>query len=134
MLHVASREGNSEVVKILLGNGATNLHFEKNNKGEIPLNMAADHEDTLKILIIDFLNFACKSPKFPDPEFQTLLGKGKNLFYLKPQFKNKTLLQYLVDQEMMKEREELLKQEAVFADAGNFVYAKTMKAFATFFF
>ena len=42
-LHLSCQTGNTEVVKILLNNGATKLHLEKNKKGQIPLALASAH-------------------------------------------------------------------------------------------
>ena len=44
VLHLAVEKNCNEVLKVLFGNGATNLHFEKNEKGEIPLTLAAATE------------------------------------------------------------------------------------------
>ena len=63
-----------------------------------------------RIILLDFLNYALKSSKFPSNEFQKQLGSGLQLFCLKRDFDgNKTLLEFLYDQGMIKEREEVIQ-------------------------
>ena len=65
-----------------------------------------------RIILIDFLNYALKSPRFTSNEFQKQLGgiSGLTWFCLKRDFDgNKSLLEFLSDQGMIKEREELIQ-------------------------
>ena len=111
-LHLSCQTGNTEVVKMLLNNGATKLHLEKNKKGQIPLALASAHEEVFRVMIMDFLAFSTTATKSPDfKESVSLFGDGEDLFCLTRNFgtkRNKSLLQYIVDQEMIMEREELL--------------------------
>ena len=62
-----------------------------------------------RTILLDFLNYALKSPKFSSNAFQKQLGSGLKLFCLKRDFDgNKTLLEFLYDQGMIKEREEVI--------------------------
>ena len=68
------------------------------------------NKEMFRIILIDFLNYALKSPKFSSDEFQNQLGSGYDLFCLKKDFEgNKTLLEFLNDQGLVKEREELIQ-------------------------
>ena len=63
-----------------------------------------------RLVLIDFLNYALKSLRFSSNEFQKQLGSGLNLFCLRRDFEgNKTLLEFLSDQGMIKEREEVIQ-------------------------
>ena len=109
-LHIAAESDNYKVVKYLLANGASSTHFMKNSKDQIPLAMAKNNKHIFKAILIDLIEYALKSPKFTSKEFQNQLGSGKNLFCLKRDFDGKkTLLEFLNDQEMFKEREELIQ-------------------------
>ena len=63
-LHIVSNSNNPELVKFFLNNGASSTQFIKNKDGKIPLNLADDSQnlDVFRIILIDFLNFALKTP------------------------------------------------------------------------
>ena len=109
-LRAACFDGRADIVKYLIENGATTTQFTKNNNGMVPLEIARHNKNIFRIILIDFLNYALKSPKFSSSEFQNQLGSGYNLFCLKRDFEgNKTLLEFLNDQGLVKEREELIQ-------------------------
>ena len=109
-LHIASESDNEKVVKYLIENGASSTQFMKNNDGLIPLELARHNKNIFKLILIDFLNYALKTPKLSSNEFQKQLGSGVNLFCLKRDFDgNKTLLEFLNDQGLVKEREEVIQ-------------------------
>ena len=109
-LHVAAGSNNERVLKFLLNNGASATQFLQNRIGQIPLEISKGNKIMFRIILVDFLNYALKSPKFSSDEFQNQLGSGVNLFCLKRDFEgNKTLLEFLNDQGLVKEREELLQ-------------------------
>ena len=88
--------------------GDTPLHIA----GQIPLEVARHNKHIFRIILIDFLNYALKSPKFSSNDFQKqLVGiSGLKLFCLKRDFDgNKTLLEFLYYQGLVKEREELVQ-------------------------
>ena len=110
-LHIAAASDNKEIVNFLIENGASSTQFVKNKAGRIPLEIAR-HDDNLifRIILLDFLDFALKSPRFSSNEFQRQLGSGINLFCLTREFQGKkTLLEYINEQGMIKEREELIQ-------------------------
>ncbi len=109
-LHMAAVSDNETLVKLLLENGASSTQFMKNKDGKIPLELARHNKYIFRTILIDFLNYALKSPKFSSNDFQDQLGSGVNLFCLKRDFEgNKTLLEFLNDQGLVKEREELIQ-------------------------
>ena len=109
-LHIAAASDNEKIVKFLFENGASSTQFVTNKKGQIPLEIARHNKNIFRIVLIDFLNYALKSPKFSSNEFQQQLGIGLDLFCLKRDFDgNKTLFEFLNDQGMIKEREELIQ-------------------------
>ena len=109
-LHIAAASGNDKVVNYLLANGASSTHFMKNKDEQIPLAMAKNNKYIFKIILMDLIEYVLKSPNFKSREFQDQLGNGKNLFCLKRDFDGKkTLLEFLNEQEMFKEREELIQ-------------------------
>ena len=110
LLHVVAETNNEKVLKFLLNNGASATQFTKNNVSKIPLEISRNKKNMFQLILLDFLNYALKSPKFPSNEFQNELGSGYKLFCLKRQFDgNKTLLEFLSDQGMLKEREEVIQ-------------------------
>ena len=103
-LHAAAASDNEKALKFLLSNGASSTQFQQNKKGQTPLEISKHDKYIFKIILIDFLNYALKSPKFSSDEFQNQLGSGVNLFCLKRDFEgNKTLLEFLNDQGLIKE-------------------------------
>ena len=108
-LHIAAASKDEKIVKNLLDNGASYTQFMKNNDGQIPLEVARHNTRIFRIILIDFLNYALKSPQFFSNEFQKELGSELELFCLKRDFDGKTLLEFLNDQGMIKEREELIQ-------------------------
>ena len=109
-LHAAAASDNDKVLKFLLNNGASTTQFLKNKNGQIPLEISKRNKYMFRIILIDFLNYALKSPDFSSDEFQNQLGSGADLFCLKRDFDgNKTLLEFLNDQGLVKEREELVQ-------------------------
>ena len=109
-LHAVAASDNDKALKFLLNNGASSTQFVQNKKGQIPLEISKHNKYMFSIILIDFLNYALKSPKFSSDEFQNQLGSGYNLFCLKRDFEgNKTLLEFLNDQGLVKEREELVQ-------------------------
>ena len=108
-LHVAALSDNEKIVKCLIENGASSTQFMKNNDGQIPLELARHKKNIFKIILLDFLNYALKTPKLSSNEFQKQLGSGNTLFCLKRDLDGKTLFEFLNDQGMIKEREELIQ-------------------------
>ena len=109
-LHAVAESVNDRALKFLLNNGASSTQFVQNKKGQIPLEISKHNKYMFSIILIDFLNYALKSPKFSSDEFQNQLGSGYSLFCLKRDFEgNKTLLEFLNDQGLVKEREELVQ-------------------------
>lgn len=111
-LHLAAASDNETIVKYLLKNGASSTQFMKNNDGLIPLEVSKNNTDIFNIILLDFLNYALKLKEleFSDDAFQDQLGNGSNLFCLKRNFGgNKTLFEFLYDQGLVKEREELIQ-------------------------
>ena len=103
-LHAVAASNDYKALKFLLNNGASTTQFLQNRKGQIPLEISKCNKCIFKIILIDFLNYALKSPKFSSDEFQNQLGSGVNLFCLKRDFEgNKTLLEFLNDQGLIKE-------------------------------
>ncbi len=111
-LHAVAVTNNEKLLKLLLNNGASSTQFLKNKRGQIPLEISKRNKYMFRIILIDFLNYALKSPKFSSNKFQKQLGGigGLKLFCLKRDFDgNKTLLEFLNEQGMIKEREELIQ-------------------------
>ena len=109
-LHIAAASDNDKIVKYLIQNGASSTQFTKNDAGQIPYEVAKHNNYIFRITLIDFLDFALKSSKFSSNEFQKQLGSEVNLFCLKRDFDgNKTLLEFLNDKGMIKEREEVIQ-------------------------
>ena len=109
-LHAVAKTNNEQSLKYLLSNGASTTQFMKNKDGKIPLEISKNNQHMFGIILLDFLNYALKSSKFPSNEFQKQLGSGLQLFCLKRDFDgNKTLLEFLYDQGMIKEREEVIQ-------------------------
>ena len=77
-LHIAAESENEKIVKYLLENGASSTQFVANKAGQIPLEVARHNKFIFRIILIDFLNYALKSPKFSSNEFQKQLGSGIN--------------------------------------------------------
>ena len=109
LLHCAALFNNEHVLKILLDNGATSTHFVKNKRDEIPLDIATRNEKIFRMVVIDFLSFALKAKDFKAEDFQKKLGYGLELFCLRRNRRGVTLLQYISDHGLVKEREELLQ-------------------------
>ena len=94
-LHAVAATNNEKLLKLLLNNGASSTQFLQNKRGQIPLEISKNNKYMFRIILIDFLNYALKSPKFSSDEFQNQLGSGYNLFCLKRDFEgNKTLLEF----------------------------------------
>ena len=108
-LHFAACDSDSKKAKLLLENGASSTHLLRNNREKLPIDLSRKNEDTFRIILIDFLNVAFKTAKFGTEKFQKLLGYEEGLFCLKKDFDNISLLQYIVNQGLTKEREELLE-------------------------
>ena len=109
-LHAVAFTDNDKVLRLLLNNGASSTQFIKNRKGQIPLEVSKHNKYMFRIILIDFLNHALKSPNFSSDEFQDQLGSGINLFCLKRDFDgNRTLFEFLNEQGLVKEREELIQ-------------------------
>ena len=108
-LHLAAVSDNEKIAKYLIENGASSTQFMKNNDGMIPLELARQNKYIFRIILIDFLNYALKTAKFSSNEFQKQLGSGNTLFCLKRDLDGKTLFEFLNDQGMVKEREELIQ-------------------------
>ena len=109
-LHAAAETNNEKALNFLINNGASATQFTKNKAGKIPLTISRNNKYLFKIILLDFLNYALKSSKFPSIAFQNQLGSGYKLFCLQRKFDgNKTLLEFLSDQGMVKEREELIQ-------------------------
>ena len=97
-LHAVAGTNNDKVLKLLLNNGASATQFMKNKAGKIPLELSRNNKYMFRIVLIDFLNYALKSPRFSSNEFQKQLGSGLELFCLRRDFEgNKTLLEFLSD-------------------------------------
>ena len=110
LLHVVAGTDNDKLLKFLLYNGASATQFIKNKYGKIPLEISKNNKYMFRLVLIDFLNYALKSPKFSTNEFQKQLGSGLNLFSLKKDFEgNKTLLEFSSEQGMIKGREEVIQ-------------------------
>ncbi len=92
-------------------NGTSSTQFIKNNNILIPSSKVADHNIYLfRRLFLDFIYYALNSPGFSYNEFQRQLGTGINLFCLQRDFHgNKTLFEFLNDQEMVNDRKELIQ-------------------------
>ena len=108
-LHLAASSNNLEIVKYLLENGASPTQFVKNKNDKTPLKMAKTNTDVFQIIFIDFLNFSLKTSKFASDEFQNQLGSGPDMFCLKKDFNEKTLLEFLNEKDLFKEREEMIQ-------------------------
>ena len=99
-LHLSALCKDENIVRVLLLNGASSSHFTENRKGEIPLELSKS-KDTFRTIMLNFLSTFDISV-IPENKLKDKLGYGANSFCLKPVFKNKTLLQYIVDMEMLK--------------------------------
>ena len=109
-LHAVAETNDEQLLKFLLSNGASATQFMKNKDGKIPLEIPKNNIYMFRTILLDFLNYALKSSKFSSNEFQRQLGSGLQLFCLKRDFDgNKTLLEFLYDQGMIKEREEVIQ-------------------------
>ena len=109
-LHAVAGTEDEKLLKLLLNNGASATQFTKNKAEKIPLEISRNSKYMFQLILLDFLNYALKSSKFPSNEFQNELGSGYKLFCLKRQFDgNKTLLEFLSDKGMVKEREEVIQ-------------------------
>ena len=109
-LHAAAGTVNDQVLRFLLNNGGSVNQFIKNNDGKIPLEISKNNKYMFRLVLIDFLNYALKSPKFSTNKFQDQLGSGLGFFCLNRDFEgNKSLLEFLSDQNMIKEREEVIQ-------------------------
>ena len=129
-LHLVANSDFENSLNSLLEIGATSQQFVKNKRGEIPLILAQHSEKMFRIILLDFLTFALKTSKFTEESFQRQLGGGKNLFCLKRDVGGRTLLQYIADHGMIKEREELLElliKIDKFRNKGNFIEKESKK-------
>ena len=75
-LHAAAGTVNDQVLRFLLNNGASVTQFIINNDGKIPLEISKNNKYMFRLVLIDFLNYALKSPKFSTNKFQDQLGSG----------------------------------------------------------
>lgn len=106
-LHSATLYNDDKSLKILLEKNE-GMHFEKNTRGQIPLDIAIGNEKIFRMVLIDFLSFALKTKDFKKDEFQKKLWDTLNRFCVKSR-SGLTLLQYIAEKGMVKEREELLQ-------------------------
>ena len=73
-IHIAAASDNDRIVKYLIQNGASTTQFTQNNDGQIPLELARHNNYIYRSILIDFLDYALKSSKFPSNEFQKQLS------------------------------------------------------------
>ena len=110
-LHLAVlNDHHGQKVKFLIEHGATTTQFIKNNRGQMPLDIAKQKdEEIFRIILIDFLNNVLRH-RLSSAQYKDLLGSGNDLFCLKRDFDGSTtILQFIVDLGMIKERETMLQ-------------------------
>ena len=107
-LHAVAFTDNDKVLKLLLNNGASATQFTKNKKGQIPLEISKHNKYMFRIILLDFLGFALKTKDFKTDEFQKKLWDTLDRFCVTSN-RGVSLLQYIADIGMVKEREELLQ-------------------------
>ena len=107
-LHISTRSKTDDLTKFILANGGSASQFTRNKEGKIPKSLKTTNDDISRLLVIDFISFALKSSEFETKDFQDLLGSGKKNFSLQPLGKSSSLLEFILQRGMIKEREELL--------------------------
>ena len=106
-LHISTLAETDDIATFLLANGGSASQFRKNKKGKIPKSLPTNN-DISQVFVIDFISFALKSPDFETQEFQQVLGYEKEFFCLQPMGNSISLLEFILQRGMIKEREELL--------------------------
>ena len=102
-------------MRFLIRNGAT--VYVKNKMKETPLDLAeaneqsSDHHGVASFLLLEFISFLLKNQALlGEPDIDEFVGVGSEMFHLKPRFKGKSLIEYIMDNggSMLKERETLI--------------------------
>ena len=85
-LHAVAGTKNDKLLKLLLNNGASTSQFLQNKGGKIPLEISKNNKYMFRIILIDFLNYALKSPRFTSNDFQKQGNKGTHMVLSEKRF------------------------------------------------
>ena len=110
-LHMAVEDEDEDLVRFVLDNGPKSAHFtrNKNGKGKIPLDMAKSNPKIFRMVLNDLLHYANNTPRMDsEDKFHEIFGLQDDLFCIKV-IDDITILQYITDHKMLKEREDLLQ-------------------------